>query len=98
MVIVRTLPIIIQWNTAENSCSAVERFCGSFEHTGDDQGGSTTDERDREKWIEWGLVLLDLYGTCSAKTKDRGEGQGHEEREYETTVDEELFERSAHNE
>ena len=35
---------------------------------------------------------------CTTKTKDRGEGQAHKQRENEAAVDEELFEGSAQNE
>jgi hypothetical protein len=30
-------------------------------------------------------------GSCTSKTKDRGEGQGHEQRECKPAVDEKLF-------
>ena len=41
---------------------------------------------------------MGAQAACTTKAKDRGEGQGHKERENEAAVDEELFEGSAQNE
>src|SRR6185295_10565772 len=64
----------------------------------DDQCEGSKDEGCGQEGIEWGAILVRGRGSCATKTKDRGEGQGHKQREYEAAIDEKLFEGSAQNE
>lgn len=91
-------PEVIDRNSADDGRRAVHRFGRSLDETVDDQCEGSKDEGCWQEGIEWGAGLVRSCGSCATKTKYRGEGQGHEQREYEPAIDEKLFEGSAQNE
>ena len=93
--IVTPPPEVIERNSAQYGCRAVQRFCRPLDETVEDHGEGSNHKDCGQKGIEWSAVLVEIHDTCATKTKDRGEGQGHKQREHETAVDEELFEGSA---
>jgi hypothetical protein len=94
---VTSAPEVIEGNSTQDGHRAVQRFCGSLDETVDDQCEGSKDEGCGQEGIEWSAVLVGDHDVCTTKTKDRGEGQGHKQREYEAAVDEKLFKGSAQN-
>ena len=89
--IVPSAPDVIDRNSADDSCRAEQRFRGPLDETVDDQGESSKDQSCGHEGKEGDAVSVGNHGSCASKTKDRREGQGHEQREHEPAVDEKLF-------